>query len=206
MARSIRRTDDPNINHIGTVYNGLSMNHFPSGAKPEDFLLFVGRVSMEKGTHIAIQVAQELDMELIIAAKVDVVGDDRIYFRDYIEPNLSGKIRWIGEVDETERNNLMSRALCLLHPVTWREPFGLVLIEAMACGCPVIAFNLGAIPEVIQSGKTGFVVQDVEEMIESVEHIGKIDRSYCREYALSNFNAEKMTKGYEEIYSQMISP
>lgn len=193
----------PNINHLGTVYNGLPLNHFPFGEVGEDYLLFVGRIAMEKGVHLAIEVAQELDKRLIIAAKLETV--DRPYFREYVEPWLSDRIEWIGEVDEDARNELMSKALCFLHPVTWREPFGLTLIEAMACGCPVVAMNRGSIPEVIQNGVTGYVVEDVEGMVSAVEGISSIDRKACREHALANFSAEKMADGYEKLYAEMLA-
>ncbi len=190
------------INHAGTIYNGLVMDAYPFSAQHEEYLLFVGRISMEKGVHLAIEVAEQLDMQLIIAAKLDNV--DRPYFRDYVEPRLSERIRWIGEVDETERNDLMSKASCLLSPVTWREPFGLVLVEAMACGCPVVAFNRGSIPEIIKSGVTGFVVDDTESMINAVSSIGNIERAACRAHALENFNVRKMTDGYEEIFKKVL--
>jgi glycosyltransferase involved in cell wall biosynthesis len=178
------------------------MEHFPFGETAEDFLLVVGRVSEEKGTHIAVQVALALDMRLIIAAKVDSV--DRPYFTQHVEPYLSEKIQLIGEVNEDERNELMRRALCFLHPVTWKEPFGLVMIEAMACGCPVVAFDLGSIPEVVRSGSTGFVVRTLDEMIDAVRNIKKISRSDCREYVLSRFGVAQMTDGYEKIYAQVV--
>jgi glycosyltransferase involved in cell wall biosynthesis len=192
----------PEINHMGTVYNGLPLSHYPFSNTPEDYLLFVGRISMEKGVHLAIQVAQELDMRLIIAAKLESV--DQPYFKEHVEPWLTDRIQWIGEVDEEKRNELMSKALCFLHPVTWREPFGLTLIEAMACGCPVIAMNLGSIPEIIHNGVTGYVVEDVEGMVSAIESIGKIERQACRDHALTNFSAEKMADGYEEMYKKMI--
>lgn len=193
----------PNIHHLGTVYNGLPLEHYPFSETSEDYLLFVGRISMEKGVHLAVEAAQLLDMRLIIAAKLESV--DRAYFKEYVEPGLSDRIEWIGEVDEERRNELMSKALCFLHPVTWREPFGLTLIEAMACGCPVVAMNHGSIPEIVQNGITGYVVEDVEGMISAVEGIRNIDRAACRAHALTNFNAEKMADGYEEMYVKMIT-
>lgn len=190
------------INYAGTVYNGLSMRHYPFSDEPEGYLLFVGRISMEKGVHIAIDVASALGVPLVIAAKLETV--DREYFREYVEPRLSSRIRWVGEVDEDERNVLMSKARCFLHPVQWREPFGLTLIEAMACGCPVVAIRKGSIPEIVKDGETGFVVDDVEEMIAAVDSIEVIDRAYCRRYALENFSAERMTDGYEAIYQRIV--
>ncbi len=193
----------PNLHYAGNVYNGLSMASYPFSAKDDGYLLYVGRISHEKGIHHAIETAQALHLPFIIAAKLD--DTDRPYFEKYIKPHLNDQIRWIGEVDETQRNELMSKAKCFLHPVTWPEPFGLTLIESMACGCPVVAFNQGSIPEVIQHGKTGFVTENVEEMINAVQQIGTIDRQYCRTYSLKNFSAKRMADGYEKIYQDMIN-
>lgn len=191
----------PNINHAGTIHHGLSMEHYPFGETHEGYLLYVGRISIDKGVHYALDVAQVLDLPLILAAKVE--PHDQAYFREYIEPRLSVRIKWVGEVDEEERNRLMSRAMAFLHPVVFREPFGLTLIEAMACGCPVIAFNRGAIPEIIKTGVTGFVVEDVEGMVDALHNIGAISRAACRAHALENFNARKMTDGYEALYKKL---
>jgi len=193
----------PDLNYIATIYNGINMNDYPFSDKHDGYLLFAGRISMEKGTHYAIEAAQCLNMPLIIAAKLESV--DHQYFENFVEPKLSEEhIHWIGEVTEDERNKLMSRAFCTLHPVTWREPFGLTMIEAMACGSPVVAFNKGSIPEVVMHGKTGFVVEDVEEMVNAIENIKNIDRNECRSHALENFNAEKMADEYEEVYYKIL--
>lgn len=193
----------PNINYLGTVYNGLNMEAYPFGPSGGDYLLFVGRICYEKGVHLAIQVAQELDERLIIAAKLDPI--DRPYFRDYVEPSLSERIEWVGEVDEAERNRLMASAKAFLHPVTWREPFGLTLIEAMACGCPVIAMNRGAISELVVNGETGYIVEDAEGMLDAVAGVGEIDRAACRAHVLANFTVERMIDGYETIYDELLS-
>ncbi len=190
------------INHLGTVYNGLNMEHYEFSDKSGDYLLYVGRICLEKGTHFAIQVAQELDMPLIIAAKVDAV--DQGYYESYVKPWLSARIQWIGEVDEAERNTLMAGSRCFLHPVTWREPFGLTLIEAQACGAPVVAFAKGSIPEIVEHGVTGFVVEDIEEMVEAVDKVHEIDRNACRARALTNFSAKKMTDGYIAAYQRIL--
>lgn len=192
----------PNLNYAGTVYNGLNMETYPFSDEHEGYLLYVGRIAMDKGTHYAIDVAQYLNKPLIIAAKLDPA--DQQYYKQYIEPRLSEQIRWVGEVTEEERNRLMSKALCFLHPVTWREPFGLTLIEAMACGAPVVAFKRGAIPEIVKNGKTGFVVEDVDEMIVAVSNIEKISREDCRKHALKNFNAKRMADEYEKIYYKIL--
>jgi glycosyltransferase involved in cell wall biosynthesis len=193
----------PDLHYGGTVYNGLEMEHYPFSEEHDGYLLFVGRISMEKGVHYAVQTAVELGLPLIIAAKLEPA--ERPYFTEYVEPYLSDQIMWVGEVNEEERNKLMSRALCFLHPVTWREPFGLTIIEAMACGCPVIAFDKGSIPELIEHTKTGFVVPDVDTMQDAVLSIDTIDRVKCREHALQNFSAERMAAGYEDVYKKIIA-
>lgn len=196
----------PNLPIAGVVYNGLAMDNYPFGNEHKGYLLFVGRISEEKGVHHAIDVAQYLQIPLIIAAKLETNHrPDVEYFKQYVEPRLDGQmVKWIGEVDEQERNILMSQAKCFLHPVSFREPFGLTLIEAMACGCPVVAFGRGSIREVIAQGKTGFVVEDAEEMVEAVANIDVIDRLECRRHALENFNARRMAEGYEQIYQSII--
>lgn len=193
----------PDLNYAGTVYNGLDLASYPFSTEHDGYLLFVGRISQEKGLHLAIELALNVNMPLIIAAKLDDV--DRSYFQQYVEPYLSEKIRWIGEVDEEERNQLMSRAFCLVHAATWREPFGLTLIEAMACGCPVLGTNIGSIPEIVVHGKTGYVVSSVEEMIDAVYAMDAIDRTECRRHALDTFSASRMADGYERIYEKAMA-
>lgn len=203
ISHSQAKAAPESANIIDVIHNGLAMDHYPFSAAHEGYLLYVGRISMEKGVHYAIETAQAFDLPLIIAAKLDT--NDLSYFNEYVGPRLSDeRIRWVGEVDEEERNKLMSKALCLLHPVTWREPFGLTMIEAMACGCPVIAFNKGSIPEIVVHEKTGFVVEDIQEMIEAVGRVESLDRLACRKHALANFNATKMTDKYEAVYYRIL--
>lgn len=196
------------LNLAGVVYNGLIMDDYPFSDTHDNYLLFVGRISHEKGIHHAIDAAVKLKQKLIIAAKLDKdVPVNQKYYRDEIEPRLKKHakyVTWIGEVDEQERNKLMSRAKAFLHPVTWPEPFGLTLIESMACGTPVVAFGLGSIPEIIQDGKTGFVVKNVDEMVEAVKKIDQIDRAACRRYSISNYGARRMAEGYLEIYKKLV--
>lgn len=197
-------SDSDDFNHLGTVYHGLNYSGYPFSENSDGYLLYVGRLSYEKGVHLAIEAAQYLDTPLILAAKLDSI--DMEYFKHYIEPRLSDeRIVWIGEVDDQKRNQLMSRALCFLHPVVWEEPFGLTLIEALGCGCPVIAMRRGSIPEVIKDGKTGYVVSNVNELIRAITKIKNISRVYCREYAVKNFSAAKMAKNYVKYYLQVLS-
>lgn len=191
------------INHAGTVYNGLAMEDYPHEESRDDYLLFVGRMSREKGVHTAIDAANYLGKSLIIAAKIDPV--DREYYEKEIVPRLTDRIELAGEVSEERRNELMSGAYCFLHPITWPEPFGLTLIEAMACGCPVVAFGLGSIPEIVKRGVSGFIAEDLKGMIEAIGKIDSIDRAQCRKYALDNFNEKRMADGYEAIYRRLVS-
>ena len=195
----------PKINWAGTVYNGTLYGNYPFSKNFGNYLLFVGRISKQKGVHIAIEVAQKLNLPLIIAAKLENAEGNMEYFKESIEPHLNDQIQWIGEVDEQTRNQLMANALCFLHPITWPEPFGLTLAESMACGCPVIAMGLGSIPEIIQDGKTGFVVNTVDEMIEAVKKIKTIDRLTCRKYAFANFSPRIMAQGYVDIYNKILA-
>jgi glycosyltransferase involved in cell wall biosynthesis len=199
----------PYLNYIGNVYHGLSMNHYPFSREDNGYLLFVGRIRIEngvevKGLHHAISVAKRIGMPLLIAAKIDSAPEDKAYFQHVIKPQLSKQIIWIGEVDELERNRLMHKAYCLLHTVNFAEPFGLTLIEAMASGCPVVAFNKGSIPEVILNSKTGYVVEDEDEMVEAIKKIRAIDRFFCRLYALEHFSAGRMADDYEKIYTKVL--
>lgn len=197
----------PKFNWAGNVYNGLAMDSYPFSDKDDGYLLFVGRITWEKGVHLAMDAAWKLNLPLIIAAKLDEVNHDQEYFKQFIKPRLKKYqrlVKWVGEVDEVERNKLMRKALCMLHPVMWPEPFGLTLIESMACGAPVVAFNKGSIPEVIVSGKTGFIVENLSQMIKAVKKIATLDRAECREHALNNFSAKKMADGYEQIYKKVL--
>ncbi len=194
----------PGINHVGTVYNGLDLNDYPFSATDDGYLLWVGRFDLEKAPHLAIDVARYLDMPLILAGKLEAMPAYENYFNEYIRPKLGDGVTWVGEVGEAERNKLMSRAKAFLHPVMWPEPFGLTMIEAMACGAPVIGFGRGSIPEVVKHGVSGFVVDDVEGMISAVENISLIDRFECRAHVLENFSAEKMADGYEDVYYKLL--
>ncbi len=194
---------DVNLKKVTCIPHGINFKGYPFGAEPRGYLLYVGRITKIKGTHIAIEIARELNMPLIIAAKLDVSDQD--YFDKFIKKNLNSKIKWIGEVTTSERNKLMSQALCLINPITWREPFGLTMIEAMATGCPVVSFNKGSVPEVIQNGKTGYMARTKNEMKNAIKKIGKIDRKYTRSFALENFSVETMVDRYEELYEKILN-
>ncbi|HYK08093.1 MAG TPA: glycosyltransferase family 4 protein [Candidatus Eisenbacteria bacterium] len=191
------------LNHAANIYNGLSMTHYPHSLPQKGYLLAVGRFSPEKGIHNAITIAQKLGLPLIIAAKLEEKNVD--YFNEKIKPHLNKKIVWVGEVSETQRNRLMAEALCFLHPLEWEEPFGLTIIEAMACGTPVVAFNKGSMNEIILHGKTGFLAKNIDQAVGYIKNISQIDREYCRLYSLSNFSSGKMANEYESVYESLLT-
>ncbi len=189
----------PDKGYLGVVYNGIDVDSFPLCVEKDDYLLFLGRLSVEKGTHLAIEVARARGERLIIAGKVDPV--DRDYYEEQVAPRIDGSlVTYVGEADAARKRELFSRARCLLHPVTWPEPFGLVMAEAMACGTPVVGFGLGSVPEVVRHGETGFVVDTVEAMIEVVGRVDEIDPYRCRAHVVQTFSAEAMVDGYERLY------
>ena len=192
-----------NLNYIATVYNGLAMHHYPFSFTHKGYLLAVGRMCEEKGIHNAITIAEKTHLPLLIAAKLEERNME--YFQKYIKPRLTKKIRWIGEVNERERNELMKNALCFLHPLEWDEPFGLTIIESMSCGTPVITFDKGSMREIIQDTKTGFIAKDIDDAVSCLRKIDTIDRQYCRSYSLKNFNSKKMAREYESIYTSIIN-
>src|SRR5215472_5931123 len=197
-----QRVPFPSNNWKANVYHGLpiDLHHFHS--KPMEYLAFVGRISPEKSPDVAIRVAQELGMPLRIAAKVDPV--DREYFATEIAPLLSDPlIHFVGEITDREKSEFLWNACAALCPYR-PESFGLVLIEALACGTPVVTYRHGSFPELIDHEATGFLCKDEREMVQAVRHIGEIDRIQCRQAFEERFTAERMTKEYVQLYEQMI--
>jgi glycosyltransferase involved in cell wall biosynthesis len=192
----------PDRGYVGVVYNGVDVGSFPFCAEKDDYLLFLGRLSLEKGTHLAIEVARALGQRLILAGKVDRV--DRQYFDEKVAPLIDGSlVTFVGEADAPGKRELFAHARCLLHPVTWPEPFGLVMAEAMACGTPVVGLRQGSVPEVVRHGETGFVVDSVDEMVEAVQCVQDIDPYRCRAHVAARFSADQMVSGYERLYQQI---
>jgi glycosyltransferase involved in cell wall biosynthesis len=192
------------LNYAATVYNAIDIHQhrfFPRADEPP-YLAFLGRLSPEKGPHHAIAIAKATGLPLKLAGKVDVV--DEAFFERDIKPHIDGKqIQYLGEANHHQKNDLMGRALATLFPITWREPFGLVMIESMAAGTPVVAMRMGSTPEVIAHGKTGFLCDSVEECIDAVKAITTIDRVACRDHVATYFSVEQMTDGYEAVYRQV---
>lgn len=194
------------LNYAATVYNGIDVDSHKFYPLPDEppYLAFLGRMSPEKGPHHAIAIAKAVGLPLKMAGKVDVVDEE--YFATQIKPHIDGEqIQYSGEANHYQKNQLMGKALATLFPITWREPFGLVMVESMAAGTPVIAMNLGSTSEVIADGKTGFLCNDVAECIDAVKKIEKIDRHACREHIINNFSIKQMTDGYEAVYQQILT-
>ncbi|MCD8485229.1 MAG: glycosyltransferase family 4 protein [Desertifilum sp.] len=194
------------LNYIKTVYNGIELEAYPFISQPSHspYLAFVGRISPEKGPELAIQMARSLQLPLKMAGKVDPV--DRSYYREVIQPLIDGEqIQYLGEVSHQEKAELLGNAALTLFPITWREPFGLVMIESMATGTPVVAMGLGSVPEVIAHGETGMVCHTLEEMIAAVPAAMKLSRQGCRDYVARRFSVRTMVNGYEEAYRQLIA-
>ena len=195
-----QRSPLPAANWLATVYNGIDLDHFTFRPNGGDYLVFVGRVSPEKRVDRAIEIARDVGIRLVIAAKVDPV--DAEYYKHAIEPLVrrSHLVEFIGEVDEDQKDIILGGAYASLFPVDWPEPFGLTMVESMATGTPVIAYRAGSVPEVIEEGVTGFICDSVRAMVEAVPKVEELDRRACRRYVEERFSAAAMTSGYEEVY------
>ncbi len=195
------------LNCVGTVYNSIDVSShkfFPVPDEPE-YLAFLGRISSEKGPHLAIEIAKATGIPLKMAGKVDPV--DVEYFEREIKPQIDGElIQFLGEADHQMKNNLMGRAIATLFPITWREPFGLVMVESMAAGTPAIAMNLGSVPEIIAHGRSGFIAENIAECIAAVKNVAAISRQETRNYVTQHFGIDRMVSGYEAVYREIVAP
>lgn len=190
-------------NWQATVLHGLPERLYRGREEPGEYLAFLGRVCPEKRLDDAIEIARRAGMPLKIAAKVDRA--DRDYFEDVIKPLLtSGDIEFIGEIGENEKEAFLERAIALLFPIDWPEPFGLVLIEAMACGTPVIARLRGSVPEVLDAGETGLIMKDIDSGVRAVKEIGRLSRRRIRQVFEERFTATRMARDYVAVYEQLI--
>lgn len=195
-----QRKPAPDLNWAGTVYNGLDLKKFPFSKKPENHLLFLGRILERKGADIAIQAAIPTKEKLIIAGSPSTGK----YWDTKIKPYLNKNIQYAGNIPYEETYKYYGRAKALLCPIRWEEPFGLTFIEAMACGTPVIVFDRGSAREVIKDGKTGFIVKDLRGMVQAIKKIDQIDREECRKWVKERFTMEKMVENYEEIFYKIL--
>ncbi len=198
-----QREPIPWANWQATIHHGLPYDLYAPHANAGKYLVFLGRVAPEKGLDQAIEIAKRVDMPLRIGAKIDPTN--AAYYHAVIEPLLDHPlIEFVGEVTDLEKDDLLGDAYAMLAPYDWPEPFGLVFIESLACGTPVIAYRRGSIPEIIDHGVTGFTCDTMEEMVQSVSHVSLLDRTRCRQAFDARFSAERMVKEYLRIYEQML--
>ncbi len=194
----------PWLNWLGTVYHGLPRDLFAFRETRGTYLAFLGRISPEKGVEDAIEIAKRAGMTLKIAAKVDPV--DRAYFEADIKPLLRDPhIEYVGEITEHEKQDFLGNAYALLFAINWPEPFGLVMIEAMACGTPTIAYRRGSVPEVTEDGKTGFICTRVDEAVAALDRVAGLSRRRCREIFETRFTVHQMVDGYLDLYHKLLS-
>lgn len=200
-----QRRPMPHLNWAGTVYNGLPRDMLRPGGGEGGYLAFLGRISPDKGPDTAIKIAARAGLPLKIAAKIDAM--DRDYWDNVIGPLVehTPDVEYIGEVTEEQKSEFLGKALGLIFPITWREPFGLVMIEAMACGTPVVAYRKGSVPEVVEDGVTGFVVDDPDEAIQALGRLRALDRNTVRAAFERRFTAEHMADGYLRIYADLLA-
>ncbi len=193
---------DCDVRWAGTVYHGQPLARYPFGDGSGGYLAFLGRCSPEKQLDVAIEIARRAGLTLKIAAKVD--AKDREYYERVIVPLLDDPlIEFMGEIGDADKAAFLGAARALLFPIDWPEPFGLVMVEAMACGTPVVARPCGAVPEVVAHGRTGFVVDSLVELIEAVKRLDEIDRTACRRHVETRFSVERMTDDYEAVYRNL---
>ena len=187
----------PELSYLATVYNGIDLSLYPLQPSPGEDLVFLGRIHPDKGVHLAIEVARQSGLPLVIAGLIQ----DQTYFREQVEPHIGGRqVRYIGPVGVEGKNELFARARALLHLNTIPERFGLVLAEANAAGVPVVAMDLGSCREVIEDGRTGFLVRTVAEASQALQRLGEIDPAACRERVQRRFSIDSMVEGYERVY------
>jgi glycosyltransferase involved in cell wall biosynthesis len=207
-----QREPAPRANWVATVYHGIPLDTLSLNPKRGDYLAFLGRISPEKGLDTAIDVARRAGLPIKIAARKPLestddpnVRRDWEYYTETIEPLLKNQsVELVGQVDEAQKHEFLCNAAALLFPIQWPEPFGLVMVEALACGTPVLAFRNGSVPEVLEHGVTGFICDTEEEMVDAVDRIDEIDRSRCRAEVERRFTPEVMTDAYERVYEQLI--
>ncbi len=191
----------PELNYLATIHHGIDVAQFPFSNSGGKYLLFFGRIHPEKGVHEAIQVARRVEMKLLIAGIIQ----DQVYFEKFVEPYIDGtKVEYLGAIGPDRRPRVMGQALALLHLISFDEPFGLSVVESMACGTPVIAFGRGSMPEIIRHGETGYIVEDINQAVEAVAAVRSIDRSACRDAVEKHFSDTRMAQDYVRAYQEIL--
>jgi hypothetical protein len=193
----------PDLNWVGRVHNALRVEQWPFQPDKGDYALFLGRFAPYKGAHLAVQAAHQAGIPLVLAGKCNE-SPEKAYFDQQVRPLLTGDDHVFGEIDAVSKRQLLGGARCLLFPIQWEEPFGMVMIEAMACGTPVVALRGGAVPEVVVDGVTGFICDDPGDLAELIGRAATIDPTVCRQHVAANFGVEQLGLGYEQIYRRTL--
>jgi glycosyltransferase involved in cell wall biosynthesis len=194
-----QRGEAEDLPWVGTVYNGIPVAEYPYREHKEDYVLFLGRMCAEKGVHLAIEAARKAGVTIVVAAKCAEPAEQE-YFAAEVAPRLGRGVEWIGPVAGNEKKDLLARARCLVNPIQWREPFGIVMVEALACGTPVVATRAGSVPEVVADGVTGWIVDHPAALPEAIHRSRQISPAECRRRAEALFDTARMVDGYEWIY------
>jgi len=197
-----QRRATPEVKYAATVYNGIDVDRHPYREDKEDFLVFVGRMNPEKGVHLAAEAANRLGRRLLIAGKM-AEPPEKAYFDAQVKPHLSDDVEYIGQIDEETKLDLYRRATATLMPIQWAEPFGLVMVESMACGTPVVAWRNGSVPEIVEDGVTGFITDDFDGFVAAIDQVGVIDPADCRRVVEERFSIGAMVSGYERVYASV---
>jgi len=198
-----QRSRAPNLPWSGVVHNAIPVDEYPFQAEKDDYCLFLGRMNGEKAPDLAIEAARAAGRPIVVAAKCAEPEEQR-YFEERVRPLLGPDVEWFGEASTGQKKALLARAYCLVFPVQWDEPFGLVMVEAMACGTPVVALRRGSVPEVVVDGVTGWVRDDLAELPEAIDRAHLLDPKACRKHVAARFDLPRMAAGYEAVYRRLL--
>jgi glycosyltransferase involved in cell wall biosynthesis len=199
-----QRTTRPDLPWVATVHNGVHVDTFPYRVDKEDWVLFLGRFHPEKAPHAAIDAARAAGVKIVLAGKCSE-PIEKAYFAEMVEPRLGPGVELFGIADARAKRDLLSRARCLVFPICWDEPFGLVMVEALACGTPVVALRSGAVPEIVEDGVTGLICDKEDELAEAIEDSASLLATDCRLAAERRFDVSVMAKGYERVYREVLA-
>ena len=198
-----QRASAPHLNWVGTVYNAIDMSSFPFRDTKERDVLWMGRFCPEKGAHVAIEAARRAGRRIVLAGKLNEPPEQE-YFDSEVRPLLGPDAEYVGEADAALKRELYARSSCLVFPISWDEPFGMVMVEAMACGTPVVATRRGSVPEVIEDGRTGIIVDDFEDLAPAIARADELDPHACRARVAAHFDLPVMGAGYERVYRRVL--
>ena len=202
ISKSEKRNSPLRFKNSWVVYNGIDVSQFKFNPYSKEHFIWIARIAHKKGTKEAIEIAKKANVKLLLAGQIQ--PQHRKYFETKIKPELNSQIQYVGELSQQELSDFYGQAKACLYPINWEEPFGLIMAEAMACGTPVIALDRGSVKEVVEDGKTGFVLKNLEESVEAIKKIDQIDRSACRKRVENLFTYQRMVSDYEKIYQEIL--